>query len=524
FVDTETEPTYHTRTATTETNPEDGMDTTVDGLMDKIGFGKWHILYFLSTCLTRACRAIQYINTVFVNRSTDEDTYQVQEHCEQSSPYLGSFVCGNTLSVEFENFGDEVWISALYQFIFVFGSMLGASLGTISDLFGRLLVIRLSALMYLVATVVISVFPNIYIVLIARFIIGFADNLICTTSQTLLTEVTPKKYVTSLGLLVFLAFAAAAMGLAGVAYFVRSWRSLHLICSIPVLLLAIVVLFLKESPRWLVTQGRFEEATDIIEDAATKNRSLVPRHDNLKSILATASESIIHLDRDKSTKKNSMANKIKSLFLSFYATPHMRRLSLIIPNLWVIINLVFFGLILNANNFTSNIYLYTFLTNAFSIIPTLIGSLLVKKIGNKASTILFFALTGLCLLGLQVLPEEFSMVAWVLTIIAFMTSSLCNDLNFVMTYELMPTVLRTTGSGISLLAGNVGILLASYLFGTVVHQVSWLPNAISALCCLIATGLLFLLPETYGQPLCETIEQVEERGNNKGKTLGSTKL
>ncbi|CAL4072850.1 unnamed protein product, partial [Meganyctiphanes norvegica] len=94
-------------TVTSKINSEKSMDSTFDGLMDNIGFGSWQILYFLATCMTRACRAIQYINTVFVNRTIEEDIYQVQEHCEHLSPYYASFVCGNTFSNEFENFGDK---------------------------------------------------------------------------------------------------------------------------------------------------------------------------------------------------------------------------------------------------------------------------------------------------------------------------------------------------------------------------------------------------------------------------------
>ena len=148
------------------------MASVMDEFMDNIGFGSWQILYTLLTCMVRMSRAMQYINTVFVNRPIEEEDYfyqpqnnshnstnstyhankhqnffhqsseNINEYCEETSPYIGSFACGNTFYKEFVPYGDSVWLSLLYQSIFVLGCMIGGCLGTTSDMFGRLLIIN----------------------------------------------------------------------------------------------------------------------------------------------------------------------------------------------------------------------------------------------------------------------------------------------------------------------------------------------------------------------------------------------
>ncbi|KAJ8279546.1 hypothetical protein COCON_G00066120 [Conger conger] len=71
-------------------------------------------------------------------------------------------------------------------------------------------------------------------------------------------------------------FAVGQILLSGIAYGVRQWRTLQLVLSTPALGFAIYYWILPESARWLLSQGKQEEAWVLIQKAARANKSNVP--------------------------------------------------------------------------------------------------------------------------------------------------------------------------------------------------------------------------------------------------------
>lgn len=71
-----------------------------------------------------------------------------------------------------------------------------------------------------------------------------------------------------------------SMFVAGVAWLALSsegWRVLTLITALPVAVSSFAcIAFLPESPRWLVTQGRSEEAAEVVRYAAAVNGYHIP--------------------------------------------------------------------------------------------------------------------------------------------------------------------------------------------------------------------------------------------------------
>ena len=58
-----------------------------------------------------------------------------------------------------------------------------------------------------------------------------------------------------------------------IAYLVRDWRVFTLVSSLPCLLSVILLYFvLPESPRWLISKGRYKEAKKIMLHAAKMNK------------------------------------------------------------------------------------------------------------------------------------------------------------------------------------------------------------------------------------------------------------
>lgn len=66
--------------------------------------------------------------------------------------------------------------------------------------------------------------------------------------------------------------------LSGVAYFVRDWTHLCYATTLPFLIFFVYIVYLPESPRWLMSQGRFEEVKKIMKNCAKINGKEFPHH------------------------------------------------------------------------------------------------------------------------------------------------------------------------------------------------------------------------------------------------------
>lgn len=71
-------------------------------------------------------------------------------------------------------------------------------------------------------------------------------------------------------------FASGMMLLAGITYLIRDWIIMGLLSTIPFLVFFGYVFVLPESPRWLLTQGRMEEALKVLEMMARVNKRELP--------------------------------------------------------------------------------------------------------------------------------------------------------------------------------------------------------------------------------------------------------
>ena len=100
-----------------------------------------------------------------------------------------------------------------------------------------------------------------------RFIVGFGLAAGTVPSSTMILEITPTRVrtlVANLGVLFSTvgSFSASAMG--ATLYTWLGWRNVALLGASPVIVAALVMVFVPESVRWLVAKGRFAEAQRLV--------------------------------------------------------------------------------------------------------------------------------------------------------------------------------------------------------------------------------------------------------------------
>lgn len=70
--------------------------------------------------------------------------------------------------------------------------------------------------------------------------------------------------------------------LAGVTYLVPNWVEMCLYTSVPFLFYFLYLFVMPESPRWLLAQGKFEDALNILEVMARVNGKKLPNSFRIK--------------------------------------------------------------------------------------------------------------------------------------------------------------------------------------------------------------------------------------------------
>lgn len=146
-----------------------------------------------------------------------------------------------------------------------------AVIGRLSDQYGYLLLFRLCPLMICVAAVAALLFPSLTVLIVALFVMGFGIGGEYSLDSDYISELMPARWRS---IMVGCAKAASALGNIGVAgvcfLIVRDWTEASLWPELMWIIIAIsALMFLLrirfwESPRWLMSHGRYKEAlTDV---------------------------------------------------------------------------------------------------------------------------------------------------------------------------------------------------------------------------------------------------------------------
>jgi sugar porter (SP) family MFS transporter len=148
------------------------------------------------------------------------------------------------------------------------GAVAGAlTAGRLADRIGRRITVLITALVFIVGVLLVAFSPTYPVLLIARIIIGLAVGSASTIVPLYIGEVVPARVRGGLVSLNQLAVTAGIL----VSYLIDyglsdsgNWRLMFGLAVIPAAALFVGMLFQKESPHWLIRQGREDEARQVL--------------------------------------------------------------------------------------------------------------------------------------------------------------------------------------------------------------------------------------------------------------------
>ena len=148
------------------------------------------------------------------------------------------------------------------------GALIGAAFaGSLTDKFGRRRVLIFAASIFALSAIATALAPTVNWLIIDRVVVGIAIGVASLVAPLYISEAA---HPDARGALVNLNQLAITVGIV-VSYLVdlalagtNGWRSMFGIAAIPGMVLGIGMLFLPESPRWLISQGRTDEARTVL--------------------------------------------------------------------------------------------------------------------------------------------------------------------------------------------------------------------------------------------------------------------
>jgi SP family arabinose:H+ symporter-like MFS transporter len=434
---------------------------------------------------------------------------------------LGGFLFGVDTAVVSGAIGlikTKFALSADMEGLVVSSAVLGCIFGTVSsgwmaDRYGRRSALRLAGVLFLVSTLGSAFVTSTFLLVAARILGGVGIGIASVVGPLYMAEICPPQvrgrmislYQLAITLGILAAFASNALivrwggGLAGDSALLRwllvdeMWRGMLGACAIPSVLFLLLILFVPESPRWLLKQGRQAEA-----------KSLLVR-------ILGATET----DRELQEIKNTFSEH-KGSFSELFSKRLRRPLLIgvfmtIFGNLSGINIIMYYApkLLSAAGEGTQGALEGTVAIGVMNILFTFVAIFLVDRLGRRP--LLLVGVSG-CAIGLNAAALLFKFCGGTGLLIPLLLHVACfafsyGSIGWIVTAELFPNNIRGRAAGLVTMFGwSTGFLISQSLprllesiGGAGVFAIYGISTAVAVL------FIWRVVPETKGR----TLEEIE---------------
>lgn len=322
---------------------------------------------------------------------------------------------------------------AVISSMFTLGGLIGAlSAGPLSTSRGRTLVMRLSAMLYLVGAIIETLAPSVFVFSTGRFISGLGAGASVVVVPIYISEIAPPA---QRGLFGFLTQITTNLGILTtqiLGYFLSAaslWRFILMVGAILAFILLMALVLVPESPAWTAQNQNPHRAikvlqrirgpgTDISEEIASwdviiPSRATTP---HLTEVTQGLLEQPASLSRRSSTSKSSSSSgsRASSQHIGFFEVvtdPLYRRAIIAVVGIMIVQQLsginsvMMYSVSILSELFPSTATLLTILISVVNLLMTIAASPLPEVLGRKNSLILSASGLGVCsaLLGVSIL-------------------------------------------------------------------------------------------------------------------------
>ncbi len=398
------------------------------------------------------------------------------------------------------------------------GAVIGAiSSGKLSDFLGRKKMIIVNAIIFLAGALGCAFASSIILLIVMRILIGIAIGITSYVVPMYIAEVSPSR---RRGALVTLNQLMITIGIL-VSYItdywlsndknLESWRYMFLVGFAPALILLIGMFFLPESPRWLISKGKWEEGKKIL--------TRVEDPDLIETTLQNIQKEVDFSLKNKITAKEVLAPWLRPALIitvGIFFFQQFSGVNTIIYYSPIIFKMA--GIVSNTQSILPSVVIGT-----VNVLACLLSVFLLDKVGRRklymigiSGMIPSLALLGICFYFKEALGSSLPLFA-VLSIVCyiiFIAISLA-PLGWLLISEVFPLSVRGVGMSIGSLSHWGFNAIIAFTFLKLVNSMG---IAATFLCYSVVciAGLIwgyYYIPETKGKSL-EDIEEHWRKGGS----------
>jgi putative MFS transporter len=375
------------------------------------------------------------------------------------------------------------------------GIFIGAPLfGRVTDRFGRRWPFIVNLMCFVVLGLLQAVVSSPEQLFVVRLLLGMAIGGEYAIGAPLLLEFARPERRGRAGSVLMVWWYAGFLFSVVAGYFMLDvldwgWRGILATSAVPAVLTLAVRLGLPESPRWLVSRGRREEAGEIAREYV----------DDEGFDRELRGERQIHGD-------------IRDLL-----SPAYRSRTLLVCGFWALLVAPYFAIVTFAPQVFGALHLAarasTVATNAIALLGATTGMLIMDRVGRRTMLIAPFWICAAALTVVGIWPQGPVPVIMACFVLFAFFNALAADLCGVYPTELFPTDLRTSGVGVAAAASRIGAAIGTFLLPLGLNTVGVGPSMLVGAMFCVAGAIICQLwaPETVGRSLTETSRPMGRR-------------
>lgn len=403
-------------------------------------------------------------------------------------------------------YGEGIVTSSL-----LFAAAIGALFsGALSDRWGRRKTILLLASIFFVGAVLCAAAPNLTVLVLGRIFLGLGVGGASTVVPVFLAELAPYEIRGSLSgrneMMIVVGQLAAFVVNAIIGnvwgHVDGVWRIMLAVCALPAIFLFIGMLRMPESPRWLMAQGRRDEALQVLCTIRSAERAEAEIRDiqrTLDSEVTMATPSVSSMMKDRWIRRIVLVGVALAVF----------------QQLTGINSIMYYGqIVLRDSGFSENAALIANIApGVIAVIGAFIALWMMERINRRTTVITGYTLVTIfhLLIGIAALtlPEGMAARPYILLIliVGFVGSmqTFLNVATWVLLSEIFPQQIRAFGMGFSVLCLWLANAALAFVFPSLLAAVGLNATffgfaAVNAVAVLV---MVKFLPETRGKSLEE---------------------
>ncbi|KAH0622214.1 hypothetical protein JD844_024324 [Phrynosoma platyrhinos] len=350
---------------------------------------------------------------------------------------------------------------------------------------------------------------------IVRFLLAMVSSGYLVVVFVYVTEYIGIKARTWASMQVHAFFAVGIMVVALVGYLSPTWWVYQIGLSITTLPFVLCCWMLPETPFWLLTEGRFEEAQKVINTMARWNKVSSPCK---ISELCSVQDGLV----SSRTGDNDNSPVKKHNILDLFRNWHIAKRTITIWLVWFTGSLGYYVFSLSSVNLGGSEYLNLFLIGVVELPAYVIACIGMEKLGRRNTLIPFLLSSAVICAIVMLIPQDYNILIIVANMAGKFAIGVAFGLTYLYTAELYPTVARSLAVGSGSMICRLGSVVAPFC---VYLSSVWIfmPQLIVGVIAFLSGLLTLMLPETLGKPLTNTWEEAAKLDRRVNKKSTSEK-